>query len=137
MRELIQVNLVSVVVASVAAMGVGFAWYSNALFGKKWMKLTGRSEANMDKSGMMKTFGVTFLVTLVSAYILSMFIHYAGAYTIFNGAKTGLWAFLGFVLPTTLANHLFSKEPHELYVIVAGHHLVGLLLMGAILAAWY
>lgn len=134
---MIQVNLVAVVVASAAAMGVGFAWYSKALFGNRWIKLTDISGDKMNKSAMMKTFGLTFLVTLLSAYILSLFIHYAGAYTLFNGAKTGLWAWLGFVMPTTLANHLFSKEPHELYAIVAGHHLVGLLVMGAILAAWY
>lgn len=137
MRNLIQVNLAAVVVASVAVMGVGFAWYSKVLFGNKWMKLTGRSEGQMDKSGMVKTFGITFLVTLLSAYVLAIFIHYAGAFTLINGAKTGLWAWLGFVMPTTLANHLFSKEPHELYAIVAGHHLVGLLIMGAILAVWF
>ena len=134
---MIQVNLVSVGVASIAAMGIGFAWYSKAMFGNQWTKLTGMSGDKMDKSAMMKTFGITFIVTLISAYILSMFIHYAGAYTLINGAKTGLWAWLGFVMPTTLANHLFSKEPPELYAIVAGHHLVGLLVMGAILAIWY
>lgn len=135
---MIQVNLVAVVIASVAAMGVGFAWYSNALFGKKWAKLQGVSPDSMKKEGMMKTFGLVFVTTLISAYILSMFIHYAGAYTLLNGAKTGLWAFLGFVLPTTLANHLFSSNKNmQLYAIVAGHHLVALVVMGAILASWY
>lgn len=134
---MIQVNLTAVVVASVAAMGVGFAWYSNSLFGKQWIKANNLSGPKMDKNEMVKTFGITFMMTLVSAYILSLFIHYAGAYTLFNGAKTGLWAWIGFVVPTTLANSLFLKRSMQAYVIEAGHHLVGLLVMGAILAAWY
>lgn len=134
---MIQVNYVAVTIASVAAMGVGFVWYSKALFGNQWMKLQGLSDDTM-KSGMAKTFVIVFVVTLISAYILSLFIHYAGAYSLVNGAKTGLWAWLGFVMPTTLANHLFSSHKSaQLYLIVAGHHLVALMVMGAILASWY
>lgn len=132
--NLIQVNFFAVVVASIAAMLVGFIWYSQILFGKQWMKLSGN---NMQGPGMVKTFAAVFLATLISAYILSIFIHYAGAYSWLLGAKTGLWAFLGFVMPTTLANHLFSKKPLHLYLIQSGHHLIALMIMGAILASWF
>ncbi len=134
---MIQVNLVPVVVSSLAAMGVGFVWYSNALFGKKWIELHELKGDKMDKAGMGKIFGITFLVTLVSAYVLSIFIHYAGAYSLINGAKTGLWAWLGFVMPTSLATYLFTKKPMSLYAIDAGHHLTVLLVMGAILGTWF
>lgn len=134
---MIQVNLPAVVVSSIVVMGVGFAWYSKALFGNRWMKLMDISGDKADMKGMGKTFGIVFLTTLISGYILSLFIHYAGAYSLILGAKTGLWAWIGFVMPTTLANHLFTKKPFELYLIVAGHHLVGLLIMGAILGAWF
>lgn len=136
MIYLIQVNITGVVIASAAAMGVGYVWYSQGLFGKQWMKLQGIT-GKTGISEMGKTFGVIFLATLVSAYILSIFIHYAGAYTIVLGAKTGLWVWLGFVMPTTLANHLFSKKPLNLYLIQAGHYLVALMIMGAILAVWF
>lgn len=134
---MIQVNLTGVVVASIAAMGVGFAWYSPKMFGREWMKLRGVSTGMMDKSGMMNVFVPIFLTTLISAYILSLFMHYAGAFTIVNGAKTGLWAYLGFVLPTGLASHLFSRRPFKLFLIESGHYLVGFLVMGAILAFLY
>ena len=75
MRNLIQVNLSAVVIASAAAMGVGFVWYSQAVFGKSWTKLENLDKNKLDKLGMGKIFGITFLVTLVSAYILSIFIH--------------------------------------------------------------
>lgn len=131
---MIQVNLLAIVIASLAAMGVGFIWYSQAVFGKLWMKLEGRP---MTGPGMEKIFAILFLATLISAYILSIFIHYAGAYGWFLGAKTGLWAWLGFVMPMTLANHLFSKKTLQLYMLQAGHHLIALMIMGAILAVWF
>lgn len=132
---MIQVNLPAVVGASIASMGIGFAWYSKALFGKAWMKLEGIEKP--DKSGMGKTFALIFITTLISAYVLSIFIHYAGAYTLINGAKTGLWAWLGFAVPIELGDILFHKKPFKLFLIKSGHTLVGLLAMGAILAIWY
>ena len=131
---MIQVNYLGIVVASVAAMGVGYAWYSNLMFGKRWMKLEGLSENTMNKSGMGMKMGIMFLTTLISAYILSLFIHYGGAYTLFNGVKTGFWAWVGFVMPTGLAHHLFSRKPLELFLIQTGHHLTAFLIMGGILA---
>lgn len=131
---MIQVNLVGVVFASVAAMTIGYVWYSNLLFGKTWMKLERLSSDKIDKSGMGKNMVIMFITTLISAYILSLFIHYGGAVNPILGAKTGLWAWIGFVMPTGLANHLFSRKPLNLFLIQTGHHLVGLLVMGAILA---
>lgn len=130
---MIQVNLQAVVIASVATMVVGFVWYSNSAFGKRWQRLTGMSGEKQDKSGMGKIFGITLVVTLISAYILSIFIHYAGAYGLILGAKTGLWAWLGFVMPTQLITYLFTKKPFELFLVDTGHHLATLLVMGAVL----
>lgn len=134
---MIPVNLTAVFVAALASMAVGFAWYSNAVFGKRWTQLTGISPDKMDKSKMMGVYILMFVVSLVTGYILSIFIHYAGAKTLILGAKTGLWAWIGFVMPATLANHLFSKRPNELYVVETGHHLANLLVMGAILGSWF
>lgn len=135
MRNLIQVNLPAIVLSSVASMGVGFAWYSKVLFGKAWMKLEGIS--NPDKSGMGKTMTLVFITTLITAYVLAIFIHYAGAYSLINGAKTGLWAWLGFAMPVELSETLFSKKPFKLFLLKSGQTLAGLLVMGAILASWY
>ncbi|MBI2334285.1 DUF1761 domain-containing protein [Candidatus Daviesbacteria bacterium] len=135
-RNMIPVNLTAVVVSAVAAMGVGFLWYSETVFGKRWMRLEGLDKNKPDKSGMAGKFGLMFATTLISAYILSLFIHYAGATGWILGAKTGLWAWLGFVMPAGLGNHLFSRKPFELFLVQTGHHLTGLLVIGAVLGAW-
>lgn len=133
---MIQVNLVAVVLSAVAAMVIGSLWYSKMLFGKQWMKLTGITvEGKPDKMGLM--YGAMFVGALVEAYILSLFIHYAGAHTAFLGAKTGLWAAAGFVVPVMLGNYMFSKKPMKLLYIDAGYALVNLVVMGAIIAFWF
>lgn len=134
---MIPVNLTAVLISSLAAMVVGFIWYSKAVFGSRWMKLSGVSGGKMDQASMIKMFGLTFLGTLVIGYTLSIFMHYAGARTPLLGAKTGLWAGLGFLIPTTLSNALFAKKSMEQYFIEVGNHVVSLVVMGAILGAWF
>lgn len=134
--KLIQVNLVAVAVAGISAMVVGSLWYG-PLFGKSWMKLTGMKKEDAKKSEMPKLYGIMFLGALIEAYILSIFIHYAGAYTLINGAKTGVWAWLGFVGPVMLGNYMFTKKPIKLFGIDAGYALVNLIVMGAIIAGMF
>lgn len=133
---MIPVNLTAVFVAALASMAVGFAWYSNTVFGKRWTKLTGLGGGKMGGSEMVRTFGLTFIGALVMAYMLSIFIHYAGAQTLILGAKTGLWVWIGFLVPMTLTNALFSKKSMELYAVEAGSHLASLLVAGAIIGSW-
>ena len=74
---------------------------------------------------------------LVEAYVLAHFIHYAGAYTLVNGIKTGVWAWLGFVATVMIGNYMFAKRPMNLFYIDAGYALVNLMIMGAIIASLY
>ena len=133
---MIQVNYVAVLLAAVSAMVVGSVWYG-PLFGASWMKLVGISKADIDKKEMPKLYGIMFLGALVEAYVLSHFIHYAGAVGPMLGAKTGLWAWLGFVATTMIGNYMFAKRPMNLFYIDAGYALVNLMIMGAIIASMW
>ena len=133
---MIQVNLIAVAAAGISAMVVGSVWYG-PLFGKDWMKLVGMKKEDVNKKEMPKLYSIMFLGALVEAYILSMFIHYAGAYTLLLGMKTGLWAWLGFVATVMIGNYMFSKKPLKLYFIDAGYALANLVVMGAILGSWF
>ena len=133
---MIQVNYVPVLLAAVAAMVVGSLWYG-PLFGKMWMKLVGVNKEDVNKSDMPKLYGIMFVGALVEGYVLSHFIHYAGAVGLVLGAKTGLWAWLGFVATTMIGNYMFAKRPLNLYFIDAGYALVNLVVMGAIIASMW
>ncbi|TSC86642.1 MAG: hypothetical protein G01um10147_854 [Microgenomates group bacterium Gr01-1014_7] len=124
------------VISAVAAMVVGSLWYG-PLFGKAWMKLVGISKDDVNKKDIPKMYGTMFIGALIEAYILSLFIHYAGAFNLILGAKTGLWAWLGFVATTMIGNYMFAKRPMNLYFIDAGYALANLLVMGAILGSMF
>ncbi len=129
----VSINYVSIIVAAVAAMAIGAAWYSPILFAKQWMKLVDKSEADLKKNAN-QGYLLTAVAWLVVAYILAHFVSYTNADTISTGAITGFWAWLGFVATTGAINTAFSGRPWKLWLIDNGYHLVALIVMGAIIA---
>lgn len=133
------INYVTLIVAAVAAMVVGFVWYSEGVFGKTWMKLSGITKKDMKKAqkkGMGQTMLIAFIATLVTAYVLAYAVKLMQATTYAAGAKVGFWAWLGFVAPVLLGSVLWERKPVKLFAINAAHWLVGVAIMGAILAVW-
>jgi uncharacterized protein DUF1761 len=131
----VHVNILALVVAVVAKGIVGAVWYSPALFLKHWMQLTGVSNETM-KAGMAKSLTVETIGNLVMAFILVHAIRYAGATTIAQGLGVGLANWLGFILTIGVTMAMYEQRPMKLVAINAGYQLVGILLMGAILAVW-
>ena len=63
-------------VAAVAAHVLGFLWYG-PLFGKKWASMMKFTEKNKEKAkgkGMAKLYVLSFIGSLVTAFVLSLFI---------------------------------------------------------------
>jgi hypothetical protein len=58
-----------------------------------------------------------------------------GQVTVRNGVISGLFAWLGFVVTTLAVNNAFGGRRVMLTAIDAGHWLVVLLIMGAIIGA--
>lgn len=130
------VNYLALVVAGIASMVIGFLWYGNMLFGKAWMRYSGVSEGDMKKANknMPILYGTMYVASLVMAYVLAVFISYAGAKDLVSGAMVGFWAGLGFIATTKLTEVLFDRKPMNLYYINVGYHVVTLVVMGAIIA---
>jgi len=116
------INWVALIAAAIASMVVGFIWYG-PLFGKAWMKLTGKKEMG-DKKEMPKTYAILFAASLVTAYVLSVL----GA-----SFNTAFWVWLGFQATLSLHAVLFEKQSWNLYFLKAGHQLVSLLAMSWVL----
>jgi hypothetical protein len=138
---LLGISLWSVLVAAVAAMVVGFLWYSPLLFARPWMILMGYDPndkaklAEMQK-GAGKMYGLSFLASLVSALVLAKIIAITTVSSALYGMKVGFAVWLGFVTTVQLTSVLFAKQPVKLYLINTGYQLVCYLAMGAILAVW-
>jgi len=135
---MIELNWITIVVAAIINMILGFLWYSPVLFGKKWMVLMGKNPeapGEMPKD-MWKSYLLTFVSVLVMSFILALFVEYKGASTFLEGAILGVMAWLGFVATTSLASVIFENKARELYYINVGYYLTALVVMGGVLGAW-
>lgn len=136
----VPINYVAVLVAALASIVLGFAWYG-PLFGKQWMAMMGFTKESIDaakKKGMAKTYVLMAVGSLVMAYVLAHALVFASAYTktvgVSAGLMVGFWNWLGFVMPVKMGDQLWGGKPWMLLVLDGGYYLVSLCAMGVILA---
>ena len=133
----LDINLLAVLVATVVFFALGALWYSPLLFAKPFMAAMGKTQEElMEGFNPLITYGSEFLARLVTAFVLALIINYAGATGIGAGLQTGLLLWLGFVATSSLATVTFEGRSFVLYALSAGYQLVGMLIMGGILAVW-
>jgi len=128
------INWWALLVATLVKFVLGFVWFG-LLFGKKWQALTGVTEEAM-KSGMAKAIVADLVTTFIMAWVLVHAVHYAGASTWALGAAVGFFNWLGFIGAPTFAANFYEKRPLTLWLLNNAYQLIGLVVMGAILAAW-
>jgi hypothetical protein len=132
------VRVLPIVASGVAFMLVGSMWYG-ALFGKKWMEITGLTMEQAKATPpnvMMRMYGGSFIAALVASYVLSVFIDATMMTTLSGGVKVGIAAALGFSGTAFASGYLFNRKPLTLWFIDAGYQLACLTIAGAILGAW-
>jgi hypothetical protein len=128
------VNWLAVAVAGISAFVLGGVWYSPALFGKAWMKENNLSVEDVQKGNKAKIFGWSFILSLVMAVNLAMFLSDPKIdlkMAIIYGLLTGLWIFCGIAIVA-----LFEMKSARYIFVNGGYMIVALALMGAIIGAW-
>lgn len=132
----IQVNYIAVLVVGVFSFVLGAVWYSPPLFAKQWMSAIGKSEDQLRKGASGMTYVITFIVWMVSSYLLAVFVHYSGASTFGYGMLAGFLCWFGFFASLSLMMNLFAQDRIKLWLINSGYVLAALLVGGGILAVW-
>lgn len=136
---MVRINYLAVLVSAIIYWVLGALWYSPLLFANRFialMRLTAEDLARIEQQGAAKEIAIAFGSSLLTAFVLAHFVRYARATNLADGLKTGLWVCIGFVFTSNLATVIFENRPFGLYLINNGYHLVGFLLMGALLAVW-
>jgi hypothetical protein len=126
-------NWLAILVSPLAGFVIGGIWYG-PLFGKAWMRATGITEAQSRSRNIAKTYGGVFVLNLIAAASLAMFIGPAGTWQF--GLIAGLLTGLTFISVALGVTYLFESRPFSLFAINAGYQTLLFAAMGAILGAW-
>lgn len=127
-------NIWAVMVAALSTFLIGGLWYSRPVFGKPWMRENGFTEERLKNANMGKIFGLAFLLALIAALNLAMFLGPENRPEM--GALWGFAAGFGWVATFVGTHYLFERRSFTLFLINAGYSVVALTVMGIILAAW-
>ena len=131
-----QVNLPAVLVAAVIPMIVGALWYG-PLFGKRWLALMETTEEEIAKDfNPWKTYGVSFLLALVTAYVLAQLLSMPGDGGAVTGVQITVLVVIGFVLPLQYQAVAFEKRKPGLMALTLGYNFAALLGQAILLAVW-
>lgn len=125
--------LVRVLVAAGATFVLGGLWYG-PLFGKAWQRRVGLSDEELRSTDKGRTFGLSFVLSFVAAWVFAMFLgpDPAPAFAIGVGALAGLcWVGASFGI-----NDLFEQRSLGLWAINAGYHTLVFALYGAVFGLW-
>lgn len=158
-------NFLAVFVAAFSSLVVGFIWYNPKVFGTIWMREAGFTREQSEKGNMFKIFGLTFVYSLMIAFMMpALVIHQMGVLSLIGGptfietAKPSYLAFMadygdafrtfkhgalhGFMsgvflaLPIISINGLFEQKSWKYMAIQAGYWIVILTIMGSIICGW-
>lgn len=111
----------SVFIAAIVGMVIGFLWYSNLLFAKKWMELSKINPKQLEESNMAVAAGMGFVITLTIAFCLAFVYHYFGS---LESALMALEFIVFFVAIESASALIWEKIPLALYFIQIGHKAV-------------
>ncbi len=138
---MLPINLLAVLVAAVASFVIGFLFHGPA-FGKVWMKLANIHPTGNEKfRDMIPQMVKNFLMNVVCAYVLAMFIYvtasfYGNVGNVVGGMGIAFWAWLGFLVTSSSMDVIWMGKSKNLWLFEIVASLVSFLAMGAILAAW-
>ncbi len=142
--DMSSINWLAVLVAGISAFVLGGVWYSPMLFGNAWMKENKFTEEQLKSSNKTKVFGWAFVISLIMAANLAMFLADTPAECTGNCAQktditwgtiagflAGIWGFSAIAIAA-----LFEQKTARYIFINGGYALVALTLMGAIIGVW-
>jgi hypothetical protein len=126
-------NIWAIVAATVSAFVIGGLWYSPFLLGSAWRGANGFTDD--PPAAGPKGFAIAFLLSLVMAFNLAMFLN-TPTTTLAFGAAAGFLAGAGWVATGIGIVAVFEHRPLKYVLINGGYLTVALTVMGAILGAW-
>ena len=134
----VDVNYLAVFLAAASSMVVGSIWYAQSVFGATWAKL---AKVNMNRDAgkyeMVKLLGTTFLISLVTAYVLAhvtfLSNHFFQNTFLQDALTTAFWMWLGFNAVRFWTHDMFEGRPGKLTLLTVSNEFVTLMVMALVI----
>lgn len=124
------VNWLGVIVAAVAAMAFGAAWYMT--LSKQWIAAIDKTREQLDAS--WRPYAWCFAAELVMAYFIALVTPALfGIVDVWTGMVAGAHMWLGFIITAMILNHRYQNMPWRLTLIDGGHLLGVLIVQGIVI----
>ncbi len=123
-----------VLAGTLAFFAVGSLWYG-VIFAAPWQRAAGLSNTQLKSSNM----GVIFALTLAFEMLIAMVLWHLIARTDpkpFVVMMMAVGFAVGVMIPAIGINYLYLRKPLALFLIDAGHFLVGMAAMGGVFV-WF
>ena len=142
-----EVNFLAVLIAGIVPMVVGAIWYG-PLFGKRWLGYMETTEEEIRKDfNPLKTYGASFVLALLTAFILAQLIAGMGGPEDVSslpgsggdsmvGLPLALMALIAFVLPVAYQSVAFEGRKAGLFWLSLGYNGVALIGQVMVIALW-
>lgn len=133
------INWLSMILAALIPLVMGFLWYHKAVFGNAWMAATGITEEKAKQANMPVVFGVSLVLSFLAALFLLLNVDGPGQEGEFDsfkhGALHGVLLGVFIATPIMIITGLFEQRSWKHMLINAGYWIITFALMGGLLDA--
>ncbi len=133
MIDLMALNWLAILIATVVAFVLGGLWYG-PLFGQAWMDALGKTEDDIEPTA--SPFVISFFTALLTCIVVAALMLALGIGTVIGGAVFGLVVGIGFIATAMASDSAFCGWGVRLFLIQAGYRVAYSVLMGAIIGAF-
>ncbi len=123
-------SITGIFLASIAAFAFGALWYSPLLFMRQWCIEVG-IEPDITPENPAKMYGLTFLLTVISAAGLDILVGKDAGFIV--GGGTGIIVGLLIVMTSMGINYQFAGRTFKHWLIDGGFHVSRFTIMGTII----
>lgn len=133
------INILSLIIATLIPTVTGIIYYSKPLFGKAWMASIGMTEEKQKSANMPVMMVVSLIMAFLIAFFMLNFCNGAGQEGVFDtfkhGAAHGVIISLFLVIPIIISSGLFHQTSWKTMLINGLYWLITLALVGGVVDA--
>ncbi|MBA3957896.1 MAG: DUF1761 domain-containing protein [Parachlamydiaceae bacterium] len=125
---------IAIFIAAILNQILGALWYSPKFLGNAWASILGLNEEFLKPTigKVLSSFGIS----VVTAWVLSLFLQLIGATTIAECMIIAFFLWLGFIATTHLSGVIWAHKPFKAYLIDTLFALISLEAMAIVLSFW-